>query len=278
MRCGAVDRNFHSYLRVRPFLSGWRGNPSLPRGLGYELAGDEEMTPAQARAARAAERNAAVARAEAEEAASGASWWFGGGTAVDTPAVTAGGGAGGASAAGGGAAAAAGGGTTTAAAAGATAAISTSEAAAAETAAKKANDKKAALAAKVDAKPPPAPKVRVERLEFHGGSGAQSSLLPAFDAFLSVAHTHAESRPFIAAMREYMPPGHAAFVEDLETGPQVRALLAELARRLRDGKEGREDPDKVSVRAVALADKAEELTAAYNAAVGELAKYRKLHM
>ena len=52
----------------------------------------------------------------------------------------------------------------------------------------------------------------------HGGSAAQSSLLNAFDAALSIPHEHPGTKPFLQAMRQYMPPRHRRFLEWLEEG------------------------------------------------------------
>ena len=55
-----------------------------------------------------------------------------------------------------------------------------------------------------------------------GGSAAQSSLLQAIDAAIGVTHEDSRSRPFLRAMRDYMPPRHRAFIEWLETGPTLQ--------------------------------------------------------
>ena len=58
-------------------------------------------------------------------------------------------------------------------------------------------------------------------LKLNGGSAAQSSLIQAFDAGLGIEHLHPETRPFLTLMRDYMPPRHRRFVEDLAAGPSV---------------------------------------------------------
>ncbi|MDG2292222.1 MAG: hypothetical protein P8L37_06155, partial [Phycisphaerales bacterium] len=63
----------------------------------------------------------------------------------------------------------------------------------------------------------------------HGGSAAQSSLLNALDAALDVPHEHPGTRPFLQAMRKYMPPRHRKFIEHLEAGPSVREASADNA-------------------------------------------------
>jgi indoleamine 2,3-dioxygenase len=57
---------------------------------------------------------------------------------------------------------------------------------------------------------------------YSGGSAAQSSLIQALDAGLGIRHVS----PFLAEMRQYMPPQHRRFVEALETGPSLRAFAA----------------------------------------------------
>lgn len=58
-------------------------------------------------------------------------------------------------------------------------------------------------------------------LKMHGGSAAQSSLIQAYDAGLGIEHLHPETQPFLALMRDYMPPKHRQFVEELAKGQSV---------------------------------------------------------
>ena len=58
-------------------------------------------------------------------------------------------------------------------------------------------------------------------LKLHGGSAAQSSLIQAYDAALGIEHLHPETAPFLTLMREYMPPKHRRFVEELAKGDSV---------------------------------------------------------
>ena len=60
-----------------------------------------------------------------------------------------------------------------------------------------------------------------------------------------------ELLPYLLAMREYMPPEHAAFIDALERGPRLR----EAVRRAND----------------------DALTAAYDRCVSALVAFRKLH-
>ena len=63
-------------------------------------------------------------------------------------------------------------------------------------------------------------------LHLHGGSAAQSSLIQAIDAGLGIEHRHPETLPFLTLMRDYMPPGHRRFIEDLAAGPSVSGMVA----------------------------------------------------
>jgi len=68
-----------------------------------------------------------------------------------------------------------------------------------------------------------------EPLVLAGGSAAQSSLLQAIDAGLSIAHEDERTRPFLMEMRNYMPPPHRRFIEALEAGPSVHRYVADQA-------------------------------------------------
>lgn len=60
------------------------------------------------------------------------------------------------------------------------------------------------------------------RRQYNGGSGAQSSSLYAFDAFLGKKHSSRETHDYVVAMREYMPSKHRDFLERLLAMPSVR--------------------------------------------------------
>jgi indoleamine 2,3-dioxygenase len=59
---------------------------------------------------------------------------------------------------------------------------------------------------------------------FRGETGAQSGIVPALDAVLGVSHAPDELRTYLMEMRQYMPPDHRAFVENLEAGPSLRTF------------------------------------------------------
>lgn len=62
--------------------------------------------------------------------------------------------------------------------------------------------------------------------KFAGETGAQSSIIPALDAALGVAHEDDPLRPYLLDMRNYMPPAHRAFIESLEQGSAVRLCVS----------------------------------------------------
>lgn len=55
-----------------------------------------------------------------------------------------------------------------------------------------------------------------------GGSAAQSSLIQAMDALVSVHHPADTTGAYLAEMRTYMPPPHRRFVEDVTAQSRVR--------------------------------------------------------
>uniref|UniRef100_A0A672UFM3 Indoleamine 2,3-dioxygenase 2 n=1 Tax=Strigops habroptila TaxID=2489341 RepID=A0A672UFM3_STRHB len=56
-----------------------------------------------------------------------------------------------------------------------------------------------------------------EPMEYSGGSAAQSTILHAFDELLGIRHT-----AFLHRMRDYMPPPHRAFVEEIRRAPSLK--------------------------------------------------------
>ncbi|XP_036106506.1 indoleamine 2,3-dioxygenase 2 [Molossus molossus] len=63
--------------------------------------------------------------------------------------------------------------------------------------------------------------VSTEPLKYSGGSAAQSTVLHAFDEFLGIRHSK-ESGDFLLKMRDYMPPSHKAFIEEIQSAPSLR--------------------------------------------------------
>lgn len=61
--------------------------------------------------------------------------------------------------------------------------------------------------------------------QFRGETGAQSSIVPCMDAVLGVGHEEGPLLQHLKEMREYMPPAHRRFMEHIEQGPSVRALV-----------------------------------------------------
>lgn len=89
---------------------------------------------------------------------------------------------------------------------------------------------------------------------FRGETGAQSSIIPALDAFLGIVHRSDPLRAYLLEMRDYMPPAHRDFVAALEAGSPVRDLVT----RWRAGRP--------------------ELRRAYNRCVLLLHRFRTIHV
>ena len=87
-------------------------------------------------------------------------------------------------------------------------------------------------------------------MTFRGETGAQSSVVPAFQIALGVVHKDSKLTQHLDIMREYMPKPHRLFLAHLEKQPPIREfVLANL-----------------------------ELKDAYNECVNQLAKFRKTHL
>ena len=54
-----------------------------------------------------------------------------------------------------------------------------------------------------------------------GETGAQSTIVPSLDALLGVPHAPDPLLAYLREMRDYMPPGHRAFLEAVEAGPDL---------------------------------------------------------
>lgn len=85
---------------------------------------------------------------------------------------------------------------------------------------------------------------------YFGGSAGQSSLIQVIDAFLGVAHDRLAG-PYLREIRRYMPLGHRRFVEDVERISRLRGRAAAGSNSLRY---------------------------AYNNAIEQLIRFRRLHM
>jgi indoleamine 2,3-dioxygenase len=88
--------------------------------------------------------------------------------------------------------------------------------------------------------------------QFRGETGAQSAIVPSLDAALGVGHEADMLRVYLMEMRTYMPPDHREFIESLEARGSVRGFVEQSSRS--------------------------SLTAVYNACVGELERFRSLHL
>jgi indoleamine 2,3-dioxygenase len=58
--------------------------------------------------------------------------------------------------------------------------------------------------------------VSEERMQLYGETGAQSSIVPAFDAALGIEHEEGWLRDYLHDMRAHMPPAHRAYLGSLE--------------------------------------------------------------
>jgi indoleamine 2,3-dioxygenase len=89
---------------------------------------------------------------------------------------------------------------------------------------------------------------------FRGETGAQSSIVPALDGALGIAHAEDLLRTYLQEMRDYMPPKHRAFIEAIEGGPSIRDLV------------------------LGYRDRFPRLRESYNAAVDGIAQFRTTHL
>ncbi|NXC41481.1 I23O2 dioxygenase, partial [Penelope pileata] len=88
-------------------------------------------------------------------------------------------------------------------------------------------------------------------MAFSGGSAAQSTVLHTFDELLGIRHSQ-DSTTFLHRMRDYMPPPHRAFIEEIRRAPSLRQHVLSSA-----------DP---------------QLRAAFNCCVTALADFRSYHI
>lgn len=95
---------------------------------------------------------------------------------------------------------------------------------------------------------------------FRGETGAQSSIVPCFDAGLGIAHAPDPLTQYLQEMRDYMPQPHRSFIQVLEAATDDRGRPL-LAGYVRDRKFS--SPD---------------LWAAYCNCIDLLAKFREVHI
>uniref|UniRef100_A0A0C9S6T7 TSA: Wollemia nobilis Ref_Wollemi_Transcript_14320_1605 transcribed RNA sequence n=2 Tax=Wollemia nobilis TaxID=56998 RepID=A0A0C9S6T7_9CONI len=86
---------------------------------------------------------------------------------------------------------------------------------------------------------------------FYGETGAQSSILPAFDAALGVTHPSGALSDYLQVMRLHMPLPHRLYIQQIENGPSIRSFVT----------------DHIS-----------DLGECYDACLTELYGFRSLHM
>jgi indoleamine 2,3-dioxygenase len=65
---------------------------------------------------------------------------------------------------------------------------------------------------------------------FRGETGAQSSIIPALDAALGIAHAEDMLRSYLQEMRDYMPPKHRQFIESVEAAPSMHRYVRRRAK------------------------------------------------
>lgn len=63
--------------------------------------------------------------------------------------------------------------------------------------------------------------------KFFGETGAQSSIVPSFDAFLGIEHADDPLKRYLVQMKDYMPTKHQAFMAAVKEGPSVRKYIEE---------------------------------------------------
>ena len=90
--------------------------------------------------------------------------------------------------------------------------------------------------------------------QFRGETGAQSSVLYAFDAALGIRHERDAMRAYLLELRAYMPVQDRACIAQLERGPSIRDYVYQ---------------HRFSAPA---------LREAYNESVQALAEFRRLHL
>lgn len=60
---------------------------------------------------------------------------------------------------------------------------------------------------------------------FNGATGAQSSIIPAFDLFFGVQHEEDKLNAYLNEMQQYMPKAHRLFLQQLKQYPSLRDFV-----------------------------------------------------
>ena len=71
-----------------------------------------------------------------------------------------------------------------------------------------------------------------EPQQFRGETGAQSAIVPTMDGLFNIIHKHDPLREFLMEMRDYMPPKHRAFVEEVEQRSTLRDFVKSRMERV----------------------------------------------
>ncbi|MBD2354173.1 hypothetical protein H6G41_05965 [Tolypothrix sp. FACHB-123] len=61
--------------------------------------------------------------------------------------------------------------------------------------------------------------------QFRGSTGAQSSIVPTMDALFNIVHENDPLREFLIELRDYMPPQHSAFIQEVEKRSTLRHFV-----------------------------------------------------
>ena len=116
--------------------------------------------------------------------------------------------------------------------------------------------------------------VSTDRLQYYGGSAAQSSLIPFYDICLGIEHDSPKSKEFLLAMRDYMIKPHREFLKYLESTACLRQFVLDRSSDLAAIEKGGESlTQKQDVTQVL-----QNLQTLYDMAVSVMAKFRTMHM